>query len=547
MKSPTSLFSPVGVGIDFGTYKSAIAFMGLEHKEPKLVVIRPGNLEDDLYQAISLPTRISLSVNPDTNALDVRPDDGRYLDLPNQEKDGVFIASKFKMYMGGNWPKEESKEIEKILKRPVSVLGLAGKIMDTLNGSLRTQIRNSFFAVRTKQYVITVPPKWDYLQRNATIHASMLSSIKDSRLIEEPLAAAIFLISNGFYNPKIHRVTLIIDFGAGTCDIAMIDSDGRGLRVLDAVTIPYGGTNVDDALLRALLKHKENSEYSHDPKGRALKKNSRAVRHIDFMSILEKITELKHEFGESDNTRHIQKHAKFSDFEIEMTREEFQDIINKELADPFDTRLWNFLKTYETRVQEIGQVFIVGGSSQIPGLHERVKKIIQEVRKTDTAPEVPIIPAPEWCVAKGAAILSRNNLRPPFAIPSRGLPVIEFDPEELQLLYGELPVGSGKNLPIHRLLVFKVRKNLEKIEFKIKADGEKEPRDVFTMLPLHEKEFSSGSRISVEYEAGIDNLVRLKPRVLYPLQKIHYSYKVFELNLSEAQFKQEYRIGGVMS
>ncbi|HNN13995.1 MAG TPA: hypothetical protein PKL78_10570, partial [Anaerolineales bacterium] len=162
MKSPTSLFSPVGVGIDFGTYKSAIAFMGLEHREPKLVVIRPGNLEDDPYLATSLPTRISLSINPDTNALNVRPDDGRYLDLPNQEKDGVFIASRFKMYMGGNWPDDESKEIDKILKRPISILGLAGKILDTLNDSLRSQIRNSFLAVRTKQYVITVPPKWDY-------------------------------------------------------------------------------------------------------------------------------------------------------------------------------------------------------------------------------------------------------------------------------------------------------------------------------------------------------------------------------------------------
>jgi len=545
MKSPTSLFSPVGVGIDFGTYKSAIAFMGLEHREPKLVVIRPGNLEDDPYLATSLPTRISLSINPDTNALNVRPDDGRYLDLPNQEKDGVFIASRFKMYMGGNWPDDESKEIDKILKRPISILGLAGKILDTLNDSLRSQIRNSFLAVRTKQYVITVPPKWDYRQRNATIHASILGSIKNSRLIEEPLAAAIFLINSGIYNPKTQRISLIIDFGAGTCDIALIDSEGRGLRVLDAISIQYGGTNIDDALLNGLLRNKENSEYSHNPKGRVLKKNNRNVRHIDFMAILEKITELKHEFGASDTTRRIQKHAKFSDFVIDLSREEFQTIIDKELRDNFDGIFANFLKTYETRIQAIGQVFIVGGSSQLPGLHERVKNILQQVRKTGIAPDVPVIPGPEWCVAKGAAILSRNNLHAPFAISSRGLPEVKFDPEELQLLHGEFPTGSGKKLPIYRLLVFKARKNLGKIEFQIKADGEKEPRDIFTIVPLHEKEFAAGSRISVEYEAGIDNLVRLKPQVLYPRQKIHYSYRVFELSLDETQFKQEYQIGGV--
>lgn len=547
MKSPTSLFSPIGVGIDFGTYKSAIAFMGIEHREPKLVVIRPGNLENDPYHAISLPTRISLSIDSDSNTLDVRADDGRYIDLPNQEKDGVFIASRFKMYMGGNWPEKESVEIEKILKRPISILGLAGKILDTLNGSLRTQIRNNFWAVRTKQYVITVPPKWDYLQRNATIHASMLSSIKDSRLIEEPLAAAIFLISSGFYNPKTQQITLIIDFGAGTCDIALIDAEGKGLRVIDAVTIQYGGTNIDDALLNGLLKHSDNREYSLAPKGRGLKKNGRSVRHIDFMAILEKITELKHEFSEDGNVLRVQKHVKFSDFKIDMTRAEFLNIIDEELREVFDKGFSKFLKIYETRIQEVEQVFIVGGSSRLPGLYERVKRIIQQVRGTETTPEVPVIPSPEWCVAKGAAILSRNNLRPPFSIPSKGLPMIEFNPEELQLIYGDLPSGSGKNLPIFRLLVFKTRKNLQKIEFKIKADGDKEPRDIFTILPLHEKEFPSGSRISVDYEAGIDNLVRLKPQALYPQLKIHYSYKVFELSLDETLFKQEYRIGGVIS
>ena len=536
MKSISPIFKPISVGIDFGTFKSAIAYWALGKKGPELVIVRPEDKEDP-YQSRSLPTRISLS-NHNDGGFYMILDNGQFQERPDEK--GVYVAHNFKKYfLDEAWPESEQKQIEATLQRPVSLVALAGKVIDTLNTSLVFEIKRNYIRARTKNYVITVPPRWKYRQKRATLKAAELSGIKNVRLIDEPLAAAVFLMKTGIFNPTKSSVSLVIDFGAGTFDVALLEMKESGIKVTYKDTEPFGGTDIDKALLEKIVSRKENSEYSYNRK--VLKRSGKVVNHQVYITILDKITTLKHSFSEPAKSTQ-KRHARASILDATVTLEEFREVVTDELK-RIRVFLTKFLSPFPAQSKQIDHVFLVGGSSKLLDFD----KFIEETLKPITTQQQPRIikpENPEWCIVKGAAYLSASDARPDFMIEADNIPQIDFNKNELSLLSGSLPSTEKKELPQGGILIFKVLQDIPKVEIKIFADGNNETSDIVTIVPLHENVFRKDCRISIEYEVGTDSLIRFKSEVLYPRQKIVLRHKVYELDKDDSLLQHEYRISG---
>ncbi len=538
MKSLRSLFSPLGVGIDFGTYKSAIAYRAIFKPEPEMVVVRPRKIIGDEYHKQTLPTRASLSIDGRSGKLNILIDDGLFPNLP--EEDDVFLASDFKLYIGTEWPEEKQEEINRILGRSISTIGLAGKVIDTLRIAFTLNSKKEFFRPKTKGVVITIPPMWTYLQRRATLKATYLAGITNVRMIEEPLAAAAYLYKKGIYKPNKSPISVVIDFGAGTCDIALLRADGDRIHVIDTDTLVFGGTNIDKAMLAHIVGHRKNQEYQLINK--TLEKDGEIVDSVAYMNILDELNDMKHEFGLPSPPREIKKHARASKIEISMTLDDFEELVDDELG-TVKNFVIEFLRQYSVLAQNIQQVLLVGGSSKLLGFRENIEQAIKIFTDLNHL-NITSVEEPEWCVAKGAAFVSFDDGHPPFIIKTQNIPEITYDNTILSMLSGEFPEGMEEELPKSGMVFFRILKDVPSLEFKIFSDGIPDPTDIVTISPKNEPNFKEDDRISVEYEIGIDKLLRFMPDAFYPRREVNHRFRVHQLDSEIEQLKDDYRIEG---
>lgn len=120
---------------------------------------------------------------------------------------------------------------------------------------------------------ISVPAESTFRQRQAVIFSAVVAGFKDISIIEEPVAA---FLMHYYARPAIFKEknrSLVIDFGGGTCDLALIESrKGQIPLVLSTRTVKLGGNNIDDAIIGywkkqqrlGKLDQSSNKEYPPD-------------------------------------------------------------------------------------------------------------------------------------------------------------------------------------------------------------------------------------------------------------------------------------------
>ena len=234
--------------------------------------------------------------------------------------------------------------------------------------------------------VVTVPAYFNDSQRQATKDAGSIAGLNVKRIINEPTAAAL---AYGL-DKKGDRKIAVYDLGGGTFDISILEiGDGVfEVRSTNGDTM-LGGDDFDNALVQWMLDEFSNSE------GIDLSKDSMALQRLKEAAekakcelSTQKQTEINLPFIHSDSSGP-------KNLLLSITRAQFESLISN-LVEKTVKPCVNALKDADLNPSEINEVILVGGSTRIPMVQEKVKEIFnKEINKSVNPDEV---------VALGAAI-----------------------------------------------------------------------------------------------------------------------------------------------
>ena len=234
--------------------------------------------------------------------------------------------------------------------------------------------------------IITVPAYFNDLQRRATMQAAELAGINCIKLVNEPTAAAIAFQEKVKYK---NGNVLVFDFGGGTLDVSILNVEGNKYTV-KAVSgnTSLGGEDIDNILVNEMVK-RFKAKYG----GSNIEDSPRAMAVLK-----EKCEEAKCHLSSSFNKRIIIPNLfNGNDLDESITRSNFEylctDIIDN-LTNPIDIAL----EDAGLEVDDIDHIILVGGSSAIPFVYEKIKDHFNEkepLKATD----------PNESVALGALIV----------------------------------------------------------------------------------------------------------------------------------------------
>ena len=245
----------------------------------------------------------------------------------------------------------------------------------------------NYLGSEVKQAVITVPAYFSDSQRQATKDAGKIAGLDVLRIINEPTAAALAF---GMDKVDKDQKIMVYDLGGGTFDVSILDiGDGVFEVLATSGNNRLGGDDFDERIIEYLVEEFKKTS------GIDLKTDKMAMQRLKEAAEKAKIelsgvgqTNINLPFITADSTG--PKHL-----DITLTRAKFEDLI-KDLVDDTIKPVNQALKDAGLQSSDIDQVLLVGGSTRVPLVQEKVKEI------TGKEPNKGI--NPDECVALGAAI-----------------------------------------------------------------------------------------------------------------------------------------------
>jgi len=234
--------------------------------------------------------------------------------------------------------------------------------------------------------VITVPAHFNDPQRKSTLAAAALADISVLGLVEEPVAAALhYGVMSGLHD----QVVMVYDFGGGTFDATAMSMDSRGVYVLAKTGITeLGGKELDEKVGAMLLEQFERGL------GHPLPMGARTLLELRRVS-----EEVKIELCLPNNKRGVRKMVMLGGqaVEIEISRSEFDGSI-KQYLERTEAETMRCMSEAGLRPENVNALLLVGGSSQVPLVEERLRAVFNRPGQQVFHHE------PSKAVAYGAAI-----------------------------------------------------------------------------------------------------------------------------------------------
>lgn len=290
--------------------------------------------------------------------------------------------------------------------------------------------------------VITVPAYFNDIQRQATKDAGRIAGLNVKRIINEPTSAAL---AYGLDNGSQQKI-MVYDLGGGTFDVSIIEIGDGVIEVLATNGDNHlGGDDFDQRVASHLLSE--------------LKKEHRVDLSRD-MSAMQRIREAaeqaKKELSASVSTTiSLPYLAQSKDgmvhFECTLTRTKF-DELTRDLVERTAIPVQNALNDAGIAPSELGKVLLVGGSTRIPAVQEKVRQL------TGIPPSKNI--NPDECVAQGAAIQGDTLSGGSLELAGAGMGILLLDVTPLSLSIETVGgvatrlVERNSTLPIHYSQVF---------------------------------------------------------------------------------------------
>ncbi len=244
----------------------------------------------------------------------------------------------------------------------------------------------AYLGEKVSEAVITVPAYFNDAQRQATKDAGKIAGLEVKRIINEPTAAAL---AYGLDNEK-EQTIMVYDLGGGTFDVSIIEI-GDGIIEVRATAGDnrLGGDDFDQKITDYILdefKAKEGMDLRND--NMALQRIREAAENAKKELSAATTTEINLPYLTA--TAEGPKHLVMS-----LTRAKFDELTH-DLVERTAGPVQRALTDAGMKASELGKVLLVGGSTRIPAVQEKVKQLTgQEPSKTLN---------PDECVALGASI-----------------------------------------------------------------------------------------------------------------------------------------------
>ena len=239
---------------------------------------------------------------------------------------------------------------------------------------------------KVEKAVITVPAYFNDSQRQATKDAGKIAGLEVDRIINEPTAAAL---AYGLDNEKEQKI-MVYDLGGGTFDVSVIEIGDGVIEVLaTAGNNRLGGDDFDKRVadyIIAQFKAKEGVDLSNDKM--ALQRIREAAEKAKKELSSSTTTNINLPFitATNEGPKHL---------DMDLTRAKFDELTH-DLVEMTAEPVTRALKDAGITASELGKVLLVGGSTRIPAVQEKVKQLTgQEPSKSLN---------PDECVAIGASI-----------------------------------------------------------------------------------------------------------------------------------------------
>ena len=244
----------------------------------------------------------------------------------------------------------------------------------------------SYLGEKVSEAVITVPAYFNDAQRQATKDAGKIAGLDVKRIINEPTAAAL---AYGLDNEKEQKI-MVYDLGGGTFDVSIIEIGDGVIEVLATNGDTHlGGDDFDNKLIDWMV-----SEFKAQ-NGVDLSGDKMAMQRLKEAAEKAK-KELSSATTTNINLPFISMNANGPlHFDMNLTRAKFDELTN-DLVEKTAIPVQNALKDAGLTASEIGQVLLVGGSTRIPAVQDKVRQL------TGKEPSKSL--NPDECVAIGASI-----------------------------------------------------------------------------------------------------------------------------------------------
>lgn len=233
--------------------------------------------------------------------------------------------------------------------------------------------------------VITVPAYFNDIQRQATKDAGRIAGLNVLRIINEPTSAAL---AYGLDNGTPQKI-MVYDLGGGTFDVSIIEIGENVIEVLATNGDNHlGGDDFDERIIGYLadvIKRECHVDIRQDPAAR--------------QRVSEAAEQAKKELSSSETSYIVLPYlsvdnGKPINFEYTLTRSKFNEL-TRDLVDRTAIPVRNALTDAGIAASELQRVILVGGSTRIPAVQEKVREL------TGIIPSKNI--NPDECVAQGAA------------------------------------------------------------------------------------------------------------------------------------------------
>ena len=344
------------IGIDLGTTNSCVAVM--EGGKPVVVANTEG--------ARTTPSVVAFTKN------------GERLVGEPAKRQAVTNAdntiSSIKRHMGTDY--RVSIDEKKYSPQEISAMILQ-KLKSDAEGYLGENVTEA---------VITVPAYFNDAQRQATKDAGKIAGLDVKRIINEPTAAAL---AYGLDNEKEQKI-MVYDLGGGTFDVSIIEIGDGVIEVLATSGDNHlGGDDFDDKITQYMIdefKKEQGVDLSNDKMALQRLKESAEKAKKELSSATTTNINLPFISMNENGPLH---------FDMNLTRAKFDELTH-DLVERTATPVSNALKDAGITSSELGQVLLVGGSTRIPAVQDKVKQL------TGHDPSKSL--NPDECVALGASV-----------------------------------------------------------------------------------------------------------------------------------------------
>ena len=234
--------------------------------------------------------------------------------------------------------------------------------------------------------VITVPAYFNDAQRQATKDAGKIAGLDVKRIINEPTAAAL---AYGLDNEKEQKI-MVYDLGGGTFDVSIIEIGDGVIEVLStAGNNRLGGDDFDQKVTDWMIeefKKAEGVDLSNDKMALQRLKEAAEKAKKELSSATTTNINLPFITATAEGPKH---------FDMNLTRAKFDELTH-DLVEMTAEPVRRALSDAGITASELGQVLLVGGSSRIPAVQDKVRQL------TGKEPSKNL--NPDECVALGASV-----------------------------------------------------------------------------------------------------------------------------------------------